>query len=102
VYAEPAVARRNESVDREPEPQRPQRDVADPQYRTERALAIEARDVDDRQYPALLRRLVRPDRFPALAAAIGAGVFDQTDDDPLAEFRSGLGQLLDGIAAKAR
>jgi AcrR family transcriptional regulator len=65
------------------------------------ALAIEARDVDDREYPELLRRLVRPDRFPALAAAIDAGVFDQTDDDPLAEFRSGLGQLLDGIAAKA-
>lgn len=65
------------------------------------ALAIEARDVDDREYPALLRRLVRPDRFPALAAAIDAGVFDQTGDDPLAEFRSGLGQLLDGIAAKA-
>ncbi|QRY53975.1 TetR/AcrR family transcriptional regulator [Mycolicibacterium septicum] len=65
------------------------------------ALAIEARDVDDREYPALLRRLVRPDRFPALAAAIDAGVFDQTGDDPLAEFRSGLGQLLEGIAAKA-
>jgi AcrR family transcriptional regulator len=65
------------------------------------ALAIEARDVDDREYPELLRRLVRPDRFPALAAAIDAGVFDQTDDDPLAEFRSGLGQLLDGLAAKA-
>ncbi|MDF3339321.1 TetR/AcrR family transcriptional regulator [Mycolicibacterium septicum] len=66
------------------------------------ALAIEAREVDDREYPALLRRLVRPDRFPALAAAIDAGVFDQTGDDPLAEFRSGLGQLLDGIAAKTR
>lgn len=64
------------------------------------ALAIEARDVDDREYPALLRRLVRPDRFPALAAAIDAGVFDQTGDDSLAEFRSGLGQLLDGIATK--
>ncbi|MFV8242485.1 TetR/AcrR family transcriptional regulator [Mycolicibacterium peregrinum] len=65
------------------------------------ALAIEARDVDDREYPALLRQLVRSDRFPALAAAIEAGAFDQADEDPLAEFRSGLGQLLDGIAAKA-
>jgi hypothetical protein len=27
-------------------------------------------------------------------------VFDQENDDPAAEFRSGLGQLLDGIAAK--
>ncbi|MFV8166366.1 TetR/AcrR family transcriptional regulator [Mycobacterium sp. 134] len=64
------------------------------------ALAIEARDVDDREYPALLRRLVTPARFPALAAAIDAGVFDQTDDDPLTEFHSGLDQLLDGIAVK--
>jgi hypothetical protein len=27
-------------------------------------------------------------------------VFDQESDDPAAEFRSGLRQLLDGIAAK--
>jgi hypothetical protein len=27
-------------------------------------------------------------------------VFDQENDDPQAEFRSGLRQLLDGIAAK--
>jgi hypothetical protein len=40
------------------------------------------------------------DRFPALTAAVAAGVFDQEGDDPAAEFRSGLGQLLDGIAAK--
>jgi AcrR family transcriptional regulator len=66
------------------------------------ALAIEARDVDDREYPALLRRLVEPARFPALAAAIDAGVFDQPDDGPLTEFHSGLDQLLDGIAVKAR
>ncbi|MGV0813594.1 TetR/AcrR family transcriptional regulator [Mycolicibacterium boenickei] len=66
------------------------------------ALAIEARDVNDREYPALLRHLVEPHRFPALAAAIDAGVFDQTDDDQLTEFRSGLDQLLDGIAARTR
>lgn len=64
------------------------------------ALAVEARDVDDSEYPALLRRLVTPARFPALAAAIDAGVFDQSDDQ-MTEFRSGLDQLLDGIAAKA-
>jgi hypothetical protein len=29
-------------------------------------------------------------------------VFDGADDDPLTEFHSGLNQLLDGIAAKAR
>ncbi|OKH77506.1 TetR family transcriptional regulator [Mycobacterium sp. SWH-M3] len=65
------------------------------------ALAIEARGVDDSDYPALLRRLVEPARFPALAAAIDAGAFDQSDDSPLTEFHSGLDQLLDGIAAKA-
>jgi hypothetical protein len=27
-------------------------------------------------------------------------VFDETDDDHLAEFRSGLRQLLDGVATK--
>ncbi|WP_135452890.1 TetR/AcrR family transcriptional regulator [Mycobacterium sp. DL99] len=64
------------------------------------ALAVEARDVDDREYPGLLRRLVTSTRFPALAAAIDGGVFDQPDDDPMTEFRSGLDQLLDGIAAK--
>jgi AcrR family transcriptional regulator len=64
------------------------------------ALAIDAGQVDGPEYPALLRRLLDADRFPALAAAVEAGVFDDADDDHLAEFRSGLGQLLDGIAAK--
>ena len=64
------------------------------------ALDIEAADVDGPDYPALLRRLLDRDRFPALAAAIAAGVFDDADDDHLAEFRAGLSQLLDGIAVK--
>ena len=51
-------------------------------------------------YPALLRRVIEADRFPALAAALEAGAFDDADDDHLAEFRSGLAQLLDGIAAR--
>jgi AcrR family transcriptional regulator len=63
------------------------------------ALSIEAA-VEGPDYPALLRRLLDGDRFPALAAALRAGVFDDADNDHLAEFRSGLGQLLDGIAAK--
>ncbi|MED5812739.1 TetR/AcrR family transcriptional regulator [Mycolicibacterium sp. 050232] len=65
------------------------------------ALAVESRDVDDREYPALLRRLVTQERFPALSAAIDAGALDQPDDGPMTEFRSGLDQLLDGIAARA-
>jgi AcrR family transcriptional regulator len=63
------------------------------------ALSIEAA-VEGPDYPALLRRLLDGDRFPALAAAVAAGVFDDADNDHLAEFRAGLGQLLDGIAAK--
>jgi len=64
------------------------------------ALDIEAADVDGPDYPALLRRVLDGDRFPALAAAVAAGVFDDADDDHLAEFHAGLSQLLDGIAVK--
>ncbi len=66
------------------------------------ALAIEAGRIDSARYPGLLRRLLDPARFPALTAALGAGVFDEADDDHLAEFRSGLRQLLDGIDAMVR
>jgi AcrR family transcriptional regulator len=65
------------------------------------ALDIEAA-VEGPDYPAVLRRLLDDDRFPALAAAVAAGVFDDADNDHLADFRSGLSQLLDGIAAKMR
>ena len=65
------------------------------------ALDIEAAgDADGPEFAALLRRLVDAERFPALAAALEDGVFDRSDDDPLAEFRSGLRQLLDGVAAR--
>ena len=36
--------------------------------------------------PALLRRVLDGDRFPALAAAVAAGVFDQENDDRLPSF----------------
>jgi AcrR family transcriptional regulator len=64
------------------------------------ALDIEAGQIEWPDYPGLLRRLLEPARFPALAAALDDGAFDRVDDDPVAEFRSGLGQLLDGIAVK--
>jgi AcrR family transcriptional regulator len=64
------------------------------------ALAIEAAPVDGPHYPALLRRVIDADRFPALSTALDAGAFDDADDDHRAEFRSGLGQLLDGIAVR--
>jgi AcrR family transcriptional regulator len=61
------------------------------------ALAIEAGGFDEGRYTGLLRRLLDRERFPALAAALDAGVFEGADDDPLGAFRSGLRQLLDGI-----
>lgn len=64
------------------------------------ALAIEAPPIDSRSYPELLSRLVEPTRFPALTAALAAGVFTDDADDPLAGFRSGLAQLLDGIGVR--
>jgi AcrR family transcriptional regulator len=64
------------------------------------ALAIEAGDSEVGHYPSLLRRLMDPARFPALANALEAGVFDDRAGDHLAEFNSGLVQLLDGIGTK--
>lgn len=48
-------------------------------------------------YARTLARLADPDRFPALAAFVAAGVFER-EDPPDAEFGFGLGRLLDGIA----
>src|SRR4029077_14344164 len=49
------------------------------------ALDIDAGHAALPNYPALLRRLLDAERFPALAAAVAAGVFDQEDDDPQSE-----------------
>ena len=46
-------------------------------------------------------RLTDPERFPALHAALGSGVFDQ-DDDADDEFTFGLERVLDGIEALVR
>jgi AcrR family transcriptional regulator len=64
------------------------------------ALDIEAGRVEWPDFPALLRRLVDADSFPALVAALEADAFEQHDAGPMADFHSGLTQLLDGIAAK--
>ncbi|MGV0741203.1 TetR/AcrR family transcriptional regulator [Mycolicibacterium sp. XJ870] len=63
------------------------------------AVALEAKE-GFADYTALLQRLLDGSRFPALANALAAGVFDGPEDAPRAEFRSGLQQLLDGIAVK--
>jgi AcrR family transcriptional regulator len=66
------------------------------------ALHIEAAHITGPHYPDLLRRLVDVQRFPALAAAVAAGVFDAADENHLADFHSGLRQLLDGVAVRMR
>ena len=55
-------------------------------------------------YGDLLRRVVDPRKLPALAEAIGAGVFDgvrelYAEDDLEEQLRFGLPRVLDGIAA---
>jgi hypothetical protein len=49
-------------------------------------------------YPRMLTKLTDPQRFPALATFIAAGVFDIADD-PDDEFVFGLDRILDGIAS---
>lgn len=43
-----------------------------------------------------LRHLADPTRYPGVARALDNGVLDQPDE-PDAEFRFGLGRLLDGL-----
>jgi len=66
------------------------------------ALNIESAQVQMPDYPVLLRRFLDAHRFPALAAALNAGAFDTADDDHLADFHSGLQQLLDGVATRMK
>jgi len=47
-------------------------------------------------YPRMLSKLTDPQRFPALAAFIAAGVFEAADE-PDDEFVFGLDRILDGI-----
>jgi AcrR family transcriptional regulator len=49
-------------------------------------------------YGRMLAKLADPQRFPAIAAFVAAGVFD-TADDPDDEFSFGLERVLDGIEA---
>jgi hypothetical protein len=49
----------------------------------------------------VLTRLIDPDRYPAVARAVGAGVFDAPagEEDIDDEFDFGLQRVLDGIEA---
>lgn len=51
------------------------------------------------RYGEVLARLVEPARFPALSAAIAAGVFDGGADEGDADFDLGLALYLDGVAS---
>jgi AcrR family transcriptional regulator len=64
------------------------------------ALSVETGSFDVTGYSDLLRRLIDPARYPALATAVDAGVFEGASDDHGADFRSGLTLLLDGVAAQ--
>jgi AcrR family transcriptional regulator len=53
---------------------------------------------DPGEYGRLIAKFVRPDRFPALAAASDAGIFRAGGDgDPDSSFRFGLTRILDGL-----
>lgn len=59
--------------------------------------ALRHRGGDPTEYGRLIARLVTPDRMPALAAAVAAGVFRAADDDPAESFGFGLTRILDGV-----
>ena len=63
-----------------------------------RAAGISMQDVM-RLYKTQLSSLIDPERFPALCAMVGAGVFDGIDE-PDVDFDFGLERILDGLAAR--
>ena len=54
---------------------------------------------DEKGYGTALRRLLPAGRFPAVEAAIAAGVFDDGEEDDVAELQRGLDIILDGVEA---
>lgn len=65
---------------------------------------LESTVVDHRlDYPTVMPRILDPEKYPWVLAAVAAGAFDDDDedDDPAAwheqDFRFGLERLLDGI-----
>jgi AcrR family transcriptional regulator len=71
------------------------------------ALAIDSASstggVDWSRYSDILRQVIDPARFPAIAVAVEAGVFDAPDpDDPRRDFVSGVQRVLDGIETQLR
>ena len=63
--------------------------------------SAETPDAAMRGYVETLRGVAPPDRFPALRAAVDAGVFDRADP-PEEELDFGLERILDGVEALVR
>lgn len=53
-------------------------------------------------YASVLSRVLDPERFPSVVAAITSGAIDDDWDDGDDEFRFGLARVLDGVARLAR
>ena len=68
----------------------------------EAAVRASAPEAVGAGYGRLLARLTDAERFPALHAAIAAGVFDDEDEEDNLAFDFGLERILDGIAAFLR
>jgi AcrR family transcriptional regulator len=71
------------------------------------ALAIESRHstsaVAASNYPAILRAVLDPGRYPAVIAAVEAGAFDaDPDNESGTDFLAGADRVLDGIAVLVR
>jgi len=70
------------------------------------ALAIDSTQLgsaaDRARYPQILRKVVDPERFPAIAAAVDGGAFDQTAEEEDADFMVGVQRVLDGIDVLVR
>jgi AcrR family transcriptional regulator len=69
--------------------------------------ADESRDEPQFSYGEVLRRVVDPERFPALGDLVAAGAFDDTtgaitDEELDAQLEFGLGRVLDGIEVLVR
>lgn len=64
-------------------------------------IASTANTFDRSRYRSILRQVIDPDRFPAIAKALAGGAFGDASDRT-ADMAAGVRRLLDGIEAQAR
>jgi len=65
------------------------------------AAALSTEDQMMSSYSDVLRKVIDPERFPSVAAALREGVFEQADSAE-GEFAFGLGRIFDGIDVLVR